>query len=100
MEEEEIIVPEEVFDLKKLRYILNNDGYVCHASIGGLIVCDLGECTEYNGDVPDGYETIEEWYDEEIERLNRDIEIGLADKANGNHRNGHEVMKDLISKYE
>ena len=37
---------------------------------------------------------------EEIERLNRDIEIGLADKANGNHRNGHEVMKDLISKYE
>lgn len=71
MEEEEIITPEEeIFDYNKLRYILTNDGYICHASIGGFIVCDLGECTEYNGDIPDGYETIEEWYEEENERLN------------------------------
>ena len=71
MEEEEIITPEEeTFDYNKLRYILTNDGYICHASIGGFIVCDLGECTEYNGDIPDGYETIEEWYEEENERLN------------------------------
>ena len=69
--EEEIIIPEEeTFDCNKLRYILTNDGYLCHASFGGFIVCDLGQCTEYNGEVPDGYETIEEWYDEEIERLN------------------------------
>ena len=69
--EEEIITPEEpVFDYEKLRYILNKDGYVCHASLGGLIVCDLGECTEYTGEVPKGYETIYEWYDKEIEKLN------------------------------
>lgn len=69
--EEEIITPEEeVFAYNKLRYILNNEGYVCHASLGGLIVCDLGECTEYNGEVPSGYSTIEEWYDSEIEKLN------------------------------
>ena len=69
--EEEIIIPEEeVFNYQKLRYILNKDGYVCHASLGGLIVCDLGECTEYNGDVPEGYETIDEWYEEELEKLN------------------------------
>lgn len=69
--EEEIITPEEVvFDYHKLRYILDKNGYLCHASLGGLIICDLGECTEYNGDIPEGYETIEEWHDKEIERLN------------------------------
>ena len=69
--EEEIITPEEeVFDYHKLRYILNSDGYVHHASLGGLIVCDLGECTEYNGEIPSGYETIEEWLDSEIDKLN------------------------------
>ncbi len=69
--EEEIITPEEeVFDYHKLRYILDKDGYVCHASLGGFIVCSLGECTEYKGEVPNGYETIEEWHDKEIERLN------------------------------
>lgn len=69
--EEEIIetIEEETFDYSKLRYILK-DGYVCHASLGASIICDLGECTEYNGDIPDGYETIVEWYDEEIDKLN------------------------------
>lgn len=57
-------------DYSKLRYILDEDGYICHASIGGLIVCDLGQCTEYKGTIPEGYETIAEWYDNEIEKLN------------------------------
>ncbi len=65
--DEEIIIPEEeTFDYKKLRYILNKDGYLCHCSIGGFILCDLGECTEYNGEIPDGYETLEQWYDTQI----------------------------------
>lgn len=69
--EEEIIIPEEeTFDYSKLRYILNSRGYIHNASFGGYIVCDLGECTEYNGDVPGGYETIEKWFDGEIEKLN------------------------------
>lgn len=37
---------------------------------------------------------------ERIDMLNRDIEIGLADMENGNYKNGHEVMKNLIAKYE
>ena len=69
--EEEIITPEEeVFNYNKLRYILDKNGYVCHASLGGLIICDLGECTEYTGEIPNGYSTIEEWYDKEIDKLN------------------------------
>ena len=69
--EEEVITPEEeTFEYNKLRYILDKNGYVCHASIGGLIVCDLGECTEYIGEVPNGYSSIEEWYDKEIEKIN------------------------------
>ncbi len=69
--EEEIITPEEeVFDYHKLRYILDNDGYISHTSLGGLIVCNLGECTEYDGEIPNGYSTIEEWFDGEIDKLN------------------------------
>lgn len=69
--EEEIIIPEEeVFNYHSLRYILDKNGYVCHASLGGYVVCNLGECTEYKGEVPDGYSTIESWYDGELERLN------------------------------
>lgn len=65
--EEEIITPEEeTFDYNKLRYILDKDGYVCHASLGALIVCDLGECTEYNGEVPEEYETLIEWYETQV----------------------------------
>lgn len=70
MEEEIITTEEEVFDLKKFRYILDSDGYICHGSFGGLIVCNLGECTEYNGEIPNGYSTIEEWFDGEIDKLN------------------------------
>lgn len=69
--EEEIITPEEeVFDYNKLRYILDKDGYIFHASFGGLVVCDLGECTEYIGDIPEGYSTIEEWFEGENDKLN------------------------------
>lgn len=107
--EEEIITPEEeVFDYHTLRYILDKDGYVCHASLGGLIICDLGECTEYKGEVPDGYETIEEWHDKEIERLNswkvvngdlvfdanRDYKLKIIYEQE-NNENSHVTRKEL-----
>lgn len=66
--EEEIIETEEVPNYNKLRYILNNEGYVFNTSFGGLIVCELGECTEYTGEIPDGYETLEQWHDTQIEK--------------------------------
>lgn len=37
---------------------------------------------------------------ERIAQLNRDIEEGWNDMLNGNYRDGHEAMKELIKKYE
>lgn len=37
---------------------------------------------------------------ERIMQLNRDIEEGWNDMINGNYRDGHEVMEELIKKYE
>lgn len=95
--EEEIITPEELFDYKKLRYILDKDGYVYHASLGGLIICDLGECTEYTGEVPNGYETIEDWYAGEIERLNawKIVENNLVFDSNRNDYLQREYEREL-----
>lgn len=53
-----------------MRYILNNSGYIYDVSFGADISCDLGTCTEYTGEIPSGYSTIEEWHDKEIDRLN------------------------------
>ena len=53
-----------------MRYILDNEGYVYNVSFGAEISCSLGDCTEYTGEVPADYETLEEWHDAEIERLN------------------------------
>lgn len=53
-----------------MRYILNSEGYIFDVSFGAEIECSLGTCTEYKGKVPDGYETIEEWFSGESERLN------------------------------
>lgn len=35
-----------------------------------------------------------------IIQLNNDIEEGWNDFENGNHRDGHSVMKEIINKYE
>lgn len=43
-----------------MRYILDNEGYVKVCS-KTEIVCESKTCTAYEGDIPEGYETIEEW---------------------------------------
>ena len=43
-----------------MRYILDDEGYVKVCS-RTEIVCESKTCTAYEGDVPEGYETIEEW---------------------------------------
>ena len=53
-----------------MRYILNRSGYIYNVSFGAEISCSLGNCTEYTGKIPNGYSSIEEWHDEEIDRLN------------------------------
>lgn len=37
---------------------------------------------------------------ERIVQLNRDIEEGWQDMVNGAYKDGHQVMRDLIKKYE
>lgn len=37
---------------------------------------------------------------ERIVQLNRDIEEGWLDMVNGAYKDGHQVMRDLIQKYE
>lgn len=42
-----------------MRYELNNEGYVLNVFFG----CSSGNCTGYEGDVPEGYNSLEEWAD-------------------------------------
>ena len=45
-----------------MKYILDSEGYVYHIALGCRISCEeYGDCTEYTGEVPSGYESIEEW---------------------------------------
>jgi hypothetical protein len=43
-----------------MRYILDDRGYVKYCS-NTYITCENKTCTPYEGTIPDGYETIEEW---------------------------------------
>lgn len=40
-----------------MRYELDSEGYICKVFFG----CHSGTCTLYEGEVPVGYETLEEW---------------------------------------
>ena len=53
-----------------MRYILNNEGYIYDISFGADIYCELGNCTQYTGEIPSGYTSLEEWHDNELDRLN------------------------------
>lgn len=54
-----------------MRYIVNSDGYLMQVSFGADIACDGQNCTEYTGTVPDGYDSLEDWYSQESEKLYR-----------------------------
>lgn len=43
-----------------MRYILDSNGYVESVSCTPIVCNDKG-CTEYTGNVPDGYSSLEEW---------------------------------------
>lgn len=43
-----------------MRYILDDRGYVKYCS-NNYITCENKTCTPYEGTIPEGYETIEEW---------------------------------------
>lgn len=54
-----------------MRYIVDTDGHVKQVSFGADILCDNATCTEYTGDVPKEYKTLEDWYLSEAEKLYR-----------------------------
>lgn len=54
-----------------MRYIANAEGILQQVSFGATITCDGIACTEYIGAVPDGYKSMEDWYNQESEKLYR-----------------------------
>lgn len=54
-----------------MRYIINAAGYLKNVSFGALLTCGGMNCTEYSGEIPSGYDTLEEWYLAECETLYR-----------------------------
>lgn len=52
-----------------MRYIVNSNGYLQEVSFGAEIRCGNQNCTEYTGGVPTGYDSLEEWFIENIEKL-------------------------------
>ena len=40
-----------------MRYTLDASGYICAVAFG----CYLGNCKEYTGEVPTGYESLDDW---------------------------------------
>lgn len=54
-----------------MRYIANSSGYLQEVSFGADITCGGTACTEYTGDVPTGYTSLEIWYCQEGEKLYR-----------------------------
>ena len=54
-----------------MRYITDDAGYLREVSFGADIDCDDGTCTEYTGTVPAAYESIEDWYIFNADRLHQ-----------------------------
>lgn len=54
-----------------MRYIADTNGYVKQVSFGADIVCGDDTCVLYEGSVPTGYASLEDWFMTEIEKLYR-----------------------------
>ncbi len=54
-----------------MRYIVDAAGYVKNISFGGYITCGGVNCAEYEGAIPEDYDSLEEWFLSECETLYR-----------------------------
>ena len=52
-----------------MRYIVNESGYVTAITFGAGIVYNSCTCTEYTGIVPSGWNTLDDWYFDEGDKL-------------------------------
>ena len=57
---------EEEIDYNFMRYDLDTNGYITNVYFG----CSSGTCTSYGGQVPEGYEDLEDWYESNCNILN------------------------------
>lgn len=46
-----------------MKYILDSTNYIEEISFGASIICNNNTCTEYEGNLPSGYASLEEWAD-------------------------------------
>ena len=93
-----------------MRYILDKEGYIYNVSFGAEIECSLGTCTEYKGEVPDEFETLNEWHDTQIQEnklnawkivdgnltfdTNRDYKLRMLHEQE-EYENGYVTRKEL-----
>ena len=54
-----------------MRYIANDDGYLLEVSFGAEIYCNGRGCTEYTGAVPEGYDSLADWFTQECDKFYR-----------------------------
>lgn len=54
-----------------MQYIADVNGYLLHVSFGGAVECGGDICTEYTGQVPSDYVSLEDWYIKEGDKLYR-----------------------------
>ena len=54
-----------------MRYIANSSGYLLQVSFGATIQCNGKTCTAYTGGVPEGYDSLADWFSQEAEKLYR-----------------------------
>lgn len=54
-----------------MRYIANDRGYLQEVSFGAMIYCNDRGCTEYTGGVPEGYDSLADWFVQECDKLHR-----------------------------
>ena len=68
-----------------MRYVTNSNNYVVSISFGAEVECAHGYCKEYEGSIPSGYISLEDWYASEMDNLCRwkivDGELTLATSA-------------------
>lgn len=65
-----------------MRYDLDDDGYVCNVYFG----CSSGTCVGYTGEVPEGYETLEQWADNANIRAYKIVDGNLVFDANRDYK--------------
>lgn len=46
-----------------MKYILDNNNYIEEVVFGASVECNNKSCTEYTGNIPTGYTSLENWAD-------------------------------------